>query len=46
MNRKAEFSKTYGNISIVSVEAADIYSTLPRPAGSNGLIVVILKWGR
>ena len=43
MNRKGEFAKTKRNICNIPIEAANTYNNLPRPAASNGLIVVKLK---
>ena len=43
MHGKGEFSKIKGSICNIPVEAANICNILPRPAVSNGLIVVKLK---
>ena len=43
MHGKGEFAKIKGNICNIPNEAANICNILPRPADSNGLIVVKLK---
>ena len=43
MHRKDGFSKIKGGICNISIEAANACNTLPKPAVSNGLIVVKLK---
>ena len=43
MYGKGEFSKIKGTICNVPVETSDVCKTLPRPADSNGLILVKLK---
>ena len=43
MHEKGEFSKIKGSICNIPIEAANICNILPRPAVSNGLIVVKLK---
>ena len=43
MHEKGEFCKINGSICNIPIEAANMYNTLSRPAGSNGLIVVKLK---
>ena len=43
MHGKGDFSKIKGSICNIPIEAANIYNILPRPAVSNGLIVVKLK---
>ena len=43
MHGKGEFSKIKGSICNIPVEVANICNILPRPAVSNGLIVVKLK---
>ena len=45
MNGKSEFSKIKGSICNTYIEAANICNILPRPAVSNGLIMVKLKRG-
>ena len=44
MHGKVEFSKIKGSICNIPAEAKNISDILPRPAVSNGLIVVLLKW--
>ena len=44
MNRKEEFAKIKGIICNIPIETANTCNILPRPADSNGLIVVKLKW--
>ena len=43
MNRKEEFAKIKGIICNIPIETANTCNILPRPADSNGLIVVKLK---
>ena len=43
MHRKEEIAKIKGSICNVPIEAATICNILPRPADSNGQIVVKLK---
>ena len=43
MHGKSEFFKINGSICNILIEAANICNILPRPAVSNGLIVVKLK---
>ena len=43
MPGKAEFSKIKGSICNIPAEAKNVSDILPRPAVSNGLIVVLLK---
>ena len=43
MHGKGEFAKIKGSICNIPIEAANIFSILPRPADSNRLIVVKLK---
>ena len=43
MHGKEEFAKIKGSICNIPFEAANICNSLPRPADSNGLIVVKLK---
>ena len=43
MHGKGEFSKIKGTICNVPIESADVCNILPRPADSNGLIVIKLK---
>ena len=43
INGKGEFAKIKRNICNITIEAANTYNILPRPAASNGSIVVKLK---
>ena len=43
MHGIGEFAKIKGSICNISIEAANVCNVLPRPAYSNGLIVVKLK---
>ena len=43
MHGKGEFAKIKGSICNIPIETANICNILPRPADSNGLIVVKLK---
>ena len=43
MHGKGGFAKIKGSISNIPIKRANIYNILPRPAESNGLIVVKLK---
>ena len=43
MHGKGEYAKIKGSICNIPIETSDICSILPRPADSNGLIVVKLK---
>ena len=43
MHGKGEFYEIEGSISNAPIDVANICNILPRPAGSNGLIVVKLK---
>ena len=43
MHGKGEFAKTKSSICNISIEAANIYNILPRPADSNSLTVVKVK---
>ena len=43
MHGKGEFTKNKGSICNIPIEVANICNILPRPADSNGLIVVKLK---
>ena len=43
MHGIGEFPKIKGSICNISIEAANVCNVLPRPAYSNGLIVVKLK---
>ena len=43
MHGKGEFAKIRGSICNIPIETANICNILPRPADSNGLIVVKLK---
>ena len=43
INGKGEFAKIKRNICNIPIEAANTYNILPRPAASNGLIVVKFK---
>ena len=45
MHGKGEFYEIEDSISNAPIDVANICSILPRPAGSNGLIVVKLKRG-
>ena len=43
MHGEGEFAKIKSSICNILIETSNIYSTLPRPADSNGLIVVKLR---
>ena len=43
MHGKKEFAKIKRTICNVPIETANIYNVLPRPADSNGLILIKLK---
>ena len=43
MHGKGSFSKIEGSVCNIPIEAANIWNILPRPADSNGLIVIKLK---
>ena len=43
MHGKGRFTKNKVSICVISIEGASVSKIFPRPAGSNGLIVVKLK---
>ena len=43
MDGKGEFAKIKGSICNIPIEVANIYNIFPRPADSNGFIVVKLR---
>ena len=43
LHGKREFAKIKGTICSISIETANVFNILPKPADSNGLIVVKLQ---